>query len=92
MTEDDKEDEFGLEGFKHSFIKCGKGKGIATYYKTKFEFVEEVKLPKFQIAKFRHDTLDLINVYRLVMLIGQRSDRSSERSGPPGRSDRSLFH
>ena len=28
----------------------------------------------------------------LVIKIGQRSDRLSERSGPPGRSDRSLFH
>ena len=64
MTEDDKEDEFLLEGFKHSFIKCGKGKGIATYYRTKFEFVEEVKMPKFQMTKFKHDTLDVINVYR----------------------------
>ena len=64
MREDENEDDFGLEEFKSSFIKCGKGKGIATYYKSMFEFVEEVKLPKLQITKFRHDMLDVINIYR----------------------------
>ena len=61
---DEDENEFGLEGFNHSVMKCGKGKGIATYYKTKFEFVEDLQMPKYQITKFRHVSLDVITVYR----------------------------
>ena len=64
INENDNEDEYELEGFKHSFIKSGKGKGIGTYYRKGFELVEEVNMNKFQITKYSHDVLDLINIYR----------------------------
>jgi hypothetical protein len=41
------------------------GCGIATYYNhEKVRPVEEVKTDKFQIGKFKHKSLDIINVYR----------------------------
>ena len=64
LVEEENEHEFGLEGLKNSLMKCGKGKGIATYYRSMFKFVKEVKMPKFQIAKFRHAILDVISIYR----------------------------
>ena len=65
LAEEDREDAFILEGYKMSCIKIGNGKGIATYYQhEKFEPKEKVKMEKFQIAKFKHDTIDIINVYR----------------------------
>ena len=43
----------------------GQGKGIASYYdQTKFKPIAEVKMEKFQITKFKHETLDILNVYR----------------------------
>ena len=65
LTEDADTNTLLLDGYEQSFILNGKGKGIATYYKPeKFETAGEVNLDKFQIAKFKHKNLDLINIYR----------------------------
>ena len=65
LTEDDDEDTFKLEGYKQRFIKNGNGKGVATYYSSdKFQPLEDVKMDKFQITKFQHRDLDIINIYR----------------------------
>ena len=65
LTEDDDENAFKLEGYEQRFIKTGNGKGIATYYSyDKFQPLEEVKMDKFQITKFKHRDLDIITVYR----------------------------
>ena len=43
----------------------GQGKGINTFYdQEKFNQTAEVKMDKFQITKFKHDRLDIINLYR----------------------------
>ena len=65
LTEDNDTKELLLDGYEESFIVNGKGKGIATYYKPeKFEPAGEVNTDKFQITKFKHKNLDLINIYR----------------------------
>jgi exonuclease III len=65
LTEDEDEDAFGLDGYKHKFIKNGNGKGIATYYAhNKIHHAEDIKTEKYQITKFKHKALDIINVYR----------------------------
>ena len=65
LMENEDEDAFPLDGYSHKFIKNGNGKGIATYYaKEKFHHVEDIKTEKFQIIKFKHEVLDIINVYR----------------------------
>jgi hypothetical protein len=65
LKEDEDEDAFILDGYSQRFIKIGNGKGIATYYNhDKVRPVEEVKTDKFQIGKFKHKFLDIINVYR----------------------------
>ena len=65
LTEDDNTSSLLLDGYKSSFIINGKGKGIATYYKPeKFKPTGEVNADKFQIAKFTHKRLDIINLYR----------------------------
>ena len=65
LMNDDDDDAFKMTGYKHKLIKNGKGKGIATYFlEGKFQHKEDIKTNKFQMTKFRHDTLDIINVYR----------------------------
>ena len=65
LTPDDKDNEYRLEGYEGKFMKVGLGKGIATYYDIKkFEYQAEIKGEKYQIIKFKHKMLDVINVYR----------------------------
>ena len=65
LTEEDNEEEYKVDGYEQTFTKVGNGKGIATYYdKEKIKYDEEVTTDKFQILKFRHKILDIINVYR----------------------------
>ena len=65
LIEEEDEHAFTLDGYEQKFIKNGNGKGIATYYDNdKVRPVEEVRTDKFQIAKFKHNVLDIINVYR----------------------------
>ena len=65
LMNDDDDEAFKMAGYKHRLIKSGKGKGIATYYiEDKFQHKEDIKTNKFQITKFRHDTMDIINIYR----------------------------
>ena len=43
----------------------GKGKGIASYYDPdKLKPNAEIKMEKFQITKFKNETLDIITIYR----------------------------
>ena len=65
LTKDDMENDLKLEGFETEFITRGLGKGIATYYKpSKFIPSQTVNSENFQITKFRHEDLDIINIYR----------------------------
>ena len=65
LTNGDDEKEFIINDYKQLFINMGQGKGIASYYdQTKFKPIAEVKMEKFQITKFKHETLDILNVYR----------------------------
>ena len=65
LNEEEDEQAFTLDGYEQKFIKTGNGKGIGTYYNhDKVRPDEEVKTDKFQIAKFKHKVLDIINVYR----------------------------
>ena len=46
-------------------LKSGNGKGIVTYYdETKAHPAEQIKREKFQITKFKHNKLDILNIYR----------------------------
>ena len=65
LKEEEDEHEFTLDGYEQKFIKNGNGKGIATYYNNdKVRPVAEIKTEKFQITKFKHNVLDIINIYR----------------------------
>jgi exonuclease III len=65
LTEEEDEDAFILDGYEQRFIKNGNGKGIVTYYNhNKFRPIEEIKTDKFQITTFKHEVLDIFNVYR----------------------------
>ena len=54
-----------MEDYQGSFIKSGKGKGIAGYYtENKMTSANQVAMEKFQIGKFIHKSIDIINIYR----------------------------
>ena len=53
-----------IDGFELHLTNHGRGKGIATYYKHDFYFVEEVNEDKFQMSKFGCHDFYVINVYR----------------------------
>ena len=63
LMNDDDDNAFKMTGYKHKLIENGKGKGIATYYNDgKIQHQEDIKTDKFQMTKFRHATMDIINV------------------------------
>ena len=65
LEREDNVENFDLEGYMKIFSSIGKGKGIATYYDDKkFRLIEQINMDKFQIIKFQHDDLDVINLYR----------------------------
>jgi ATP-dependent DNA helicase PIF1 len=65
LTEEDNALDFILEGYNQQLIRIGPGKGIATYFNSDiFTPAQEVKKDKFQITKFKHKAMDIINVYR----------------------------
>ena len=65
LTEEDNDLDFILEGYNQQFIRIGSGKGIATYFNSDiFKPAEVVMTDKFQITKFTHKAMDIINVYR----------------------------
>ena len=65
LKEEDDDDVFTLNNFQKLLLKSGNGKGIVTYYdETKAIPAEQIKREKFQITKFRHNKLDIINIYR----------------------------
>ena len=57
-------DYLHLNGLTSHFTSTGRGKGIGTYYKNKFEFMEEAKKPNYQMSKVSSEDIDVINVYR----------------------------
>ena len=65
LTKEDDSAEFIMDGYKQSFLIMGQGKGITAYYdQDKFLPIAEVKMEKFQITKFQHQSMDIINLYR----------------------------
>ena len=65
LTPNDEKDVFNLEGYQTSLIESGNGKGMATFYEEdKFKPATKVNMDMFQIIKFKHEKLDIINLYR----------------------------
>ena len=65
LAENENENEFSLMEYKSSFIKSGNGKGVATYFNTeKIKPEDQVDREKFQIGKFTHKSIDIINIYK----------------------------
>ena len=57
-------DALQINGFNLHLINHGKGKGIATYFKSIFCFEQEINNEKFQMALFSSKSYHVINVYR----------------------------
>ena len=65
LADNENEKEFSLEDYQASFIKRGKGKGNAAYFKAKrITSEDQVNMEKFQIGKFIHKSMDIISIYR----------------------------
>ena len=61
----DEENLLELAGYQPHFLNIGKGKGIATYYKTGVvKHEQDLKENNMQITKFTCHDLDIINLYR----------------------------
>ena len=53
----------------HSFLKVGSGKGITNYLKIDiFKTDKSLAMKIFQIAKFKHEKMDTIAIYRSYVL------------------------
>ena len=57
-------DEYKLENFQCDLTSIGRGKGIATYYKTDFKVHDKVCSNECQFAILTSDKLSVINIYR----------------------------
>ena len=57
-------DEYKLENFNCDLVSRGRGKGIATYFKTNFKVHDRVCSDDCQFAILASDKLSVINVYR----------------------------
>ena len=61
----DNEDLFALQGYTHSFLKVGPGKGIGSYFKIDmFKTDKTLVMDRFQAAKFKNGKVDIIAIYR----------------------------
>ena len=57
-------DEYHLQDFDTNFCSRGRGKGIASYYKTKFNHAVNINGAGFSISKVESNVLDIIGIYR----------------------------
>ena len=57
-------DGFAIEGFQKHFNSVGRGKGIATYYRSCYELITEINQTQYQMTKIGNGNQDVINVYR----------------------------
>ena len=63
--ENDDNSEFPIDGYSKRLVKRGKGKGIGTYFKEQILEIEEIVVKeKFQMMKCKHDSVDVICIYR----------------------------
>ena len=59
------EENYGLSGYKVCLTSQGRGKGLATYYKSdKFQLIQEINQHGVQIVKLRCNKFDFIHIYR----------------------------
>ena len=57
-------DEYHLQDFDTNFCSRGRGRGIASYYKTKFNHAVNINGAGFSISKVESNVLDIIGIYR----------------------------
>ena len=57
-------EEYEMEGYESNFIRIGRGRGIASYYKMKFRHVANVNCEGLSLTKFESDKFDVIGFYR----------------------------
>ena len=56
--------QFAIDGYNLHLVSHGRGKGIATYYKTGFEVTGTKSTQAYQMCKVSNAVFDAINVYR----------------------------
>ena len=64
LEEDDNLDGLGLPDFNLTISSKGRGKGIATYFKSEFSKYEEVSEENLQMTSVTNKNIDIINIYR----------------------------
>ena len=57
-------DEYYLPDYDTNFNNRGRGKGIASYYNSKFKHAVNINSEGFSISKMESKVLDIIGVYR----------------------------
>ena len=62
--EQDRNNDFQINGFNTHFNSIRRGKGILTYFTEKYSLVEDIKENIYQITKISSIEQDIINVYR----------------------------
>ena len=56
--------EFDIPGFDKHYNNGGRGKGIATFYRKKYQFIADIKQTLYQITKVSSESTDVLNVYQ----------------------------
>ena len=62
--QDQDNSQLELPGYQMHMTQKGRGKGIATYFKTGFQVTGTIAAPQYQISRVSCKDYDLINVYR----------------------------
>ena len=65
LEDDDINKNFNIPGYNLHFNGKGRGKGLATYFKSSiFKHETDKKQDHIQLSKFKSDNLDVISLYR----------------------------
>ena len=64
LYEEEDKTKYHLQNFNSHFSSIGRGKGIVTFFKENFEFVEEIKDDHYQMIRVESQEYSIINVYR----------------------------
>ena len=59
----DESDQLNIPGYQGHFVNQGRGKGVATYYRSNFQVSGTINRELYQMSRVSSTNLDVINIY-----------------------------